>query len=500
MENQNSVTESVTKTAKIQVKLILTHVAAHLDEIVAIWVLLRFGSAKFEGFTIDKLRFVENDPEGGDVRYDAEGIIPIGVGYGRFDDKDSDGKRKPGVCAATLVATYFGLTGNRALETMLAETLRCDTKEGVTSTELAEIIKTSHRVLPGGNGLVVRWVMSALDAVYAQLQNQIAPGMKETGAPDLFRERQKNGDYTDERSAKSVERLFEHQGKSPFELDFAVRAMQRRGDSMADVREFANFAFERMYTDQERFHKCVDFVKKVKVNGRFRADDSKEDSFTVDFLAEIDGRRWTMRCLVLHTDAKQILRAANYRNKKEKGPARPYELLVIRHSTGHVQVFPHKSCPLPLNQMVAMIRWLDGDRTVKAQPWASLMEKGQIPTVPGWYYSDKNQLLNGSDSHSGVKPTGLMTKEIIDIVLQAFTSKDVNKWKGDRSIGQPNNRPENHNRPQGNYDNRRVEKPQERFQRGGRPVGKLGQRPQEGVVELRGRNNTASELDSAFPR
>lgn len=78
-------------------KILVTHINPHLDDISAIWLFKRFGS----NFTEAKVEFIPAR-EGNKVR-DKDDKIYLGVGRGKFDEHKGD----LGECAASLVWKYL---------------------------------------------------------------------------------------------------------------------------------------------------------------------------------------------------------------------------------------------------------------------------------------------------------------------------------------------------------------------------------------------------------
>jgi len=153
------------------IKKIYTHLNPHLDEIVAIWLLNRFGEKVFPGISeitnpykiqyLSGNRFPKSSEE-----YEAEGMLLIGTGGGRFDEHPSeDGKRKEDKCAATLVADALGLSSDPAFDQILRSTANNDLKGAGEPMGMAHIAKV--RLERGDHpGKVMEWVFEGLDAMY----------------------------------------------------------------------------------------------------------------------------------------------------------------------------------------------------------------------------------------------------------------------------------------------------------------------------------------------
>ncbi len=133
-----------------------THDQPHLDEIVAIWLFEKFGTAEFlEKFAPD-------------------GVLQVGVGGGVFDehpDTKNGEARKEGECAATLAAKALGVDDDSALEGILKNVLSRDLKGGAQPFELAALVDLRNRCHPNEPGKVIEWAIGPLEDKYqTQLQ------------------------------------------------------------------------------------------------------------------------------------------------------------------------------------------------------------------------------------------------------------------------------------------------------------------------------------------
>lgn len=106
----------MTETTETKVLGVITHPNPHpSDEILAMWLLYRFGERKFPGIAKilegKKVRFARvEDLEETPEKLEADGWILLGIGGRRFDEHSSkNGARKEGETCATLVARYLGI-------------------------------------------------------------------------------------------------------------------------------------------------------------------------------------------------------------------------------------------------------------------------------------------------------------------------------------------------------------------------------------------------------
>lgn len=151
---------------------IVMHRRPHLDELVALWLLLNFGEEKFPGISKVKVAFSDDggeSPHGLSAEdWEQEGVLLLGIGGGPFDDHPASGKkRKQGECTTTLVAKKLGLDDEPAFEKILKFTQRTDLK-GSHPFDLANLVETLHRQYPADPRKVMGWTIMVLDAKYQE--------------------------------------------------------------------------------------------------------------------------------------------------------------------------------------------------------------------------------------------------------------------------------------------------------------------------------------------
>ena len=403
-------------TAK-QFRLIPVHQAAHFDEAVGVFLAKSHGEQKRPGLSSAQVRLVQKDPIGGDERFDREGMYPVGCGRGRCDDKSPDGKRKEGKCSALLVAEDLGVDNDPVYKQLLSETLACDSKGGVRSTQLPEIIKMGNACFgKTGEEFILKWSMSVVAAIVEQSANGYAPVSGEKSARDVFEHFVKEGKFRDEKAIayirKQLERGEEHH-ESVTELDYICRAMQRctKAD---DAEEFVLFALTRLYDTQLRMQALVDDYRSGKATDRGHSEE-----FPIN--AVLGGQERRLRAILIHSDESFAHRAAAYLG---------YNITAVRRSSGNVQLFASgKVQHLSLGTTVAMLRWLDGDASVKSLPFNDLTDgkelflsaEGEVLGVSHWhYFKAAEQVFNGSATHTDVPATEICSQAIIDVLRCAF--------------------------------------------------------------------------------
>ena len=150
---------------------ILTHERPHLDEIVAIWLLRRFGEPRFPGVGTAEVAFTSArklaeaglKPE----EYEARGTILLGIGGGRFDEHPSlEQGRKADDCAATLVARELGVGEDPALAKILKFVRAADVEGNASPFDISYIVKLLHGRYPDDPHRVIDWALVAIEAKY----------------------------------------------------------------------------------------------------------------------------------------------------------------------------------------------------------------------------------------------------------------------------------------------------------------------------------------------
>jgi len=154
-------------------KSILTHERPHLDEIVAIWLLRKFGEQRFPGvataavtFTsLRKLAEAGLKPED----YEAQGTLLLGIGGGRFDEHPTmDEGRKTGDCATTLVAKELGVSDDPSLAKILRFVRAADVEGNASPFDISYVVKLLHARYPEDPHRVIEWALVGIEAKYQE--------------------------------------------------------------------------------------------------------------------------------------------------------------------------------------------------------------------------------------------------------------------------------------------------------------------------------------------
>ncbi|MBM3331647.1 hypothetical protein FJY68_07335 [candidate division WOR-3 bacterium] len=154
-------------------KSILTHERPHIDEIVAIWLLRRFGEQRFPGISTAAVTFtsLRKLAEAGlkPEEYEAKGTLLLGIGGGRFDEHPTlEEGRKAGDCATTLVAKELGVSEDPSLAKILRFVRAADVEGNASPFDISYVVKLLHPRHPDDPHRVIEWALVAIEAKYQE--------------------------------------------------------------------------------------------------------------------------------------------------------------------------------------------------------------------------------------------------------------------------------------------------------------------------------------------
>jgi len=154
-------------------KSILTHERPHVDEIVAIWLLRKFGEQRFPGVGTATVSFtsIRRLAEAGlkPEDYEARGTLLLGIGGGRFDEHPTlEQDRKTGDCATTLVAKELGVSDDPSLAKILRFVRAADVEGNASPFDISYVVKLLHAKHPDDPHRVIEWALVAIEAKYQE--------------------------------------------------------------------------------------------------------------------------------------------------------------------------------------------------------------------------------------------------------------------------------------------------------------------------------------------
>ncbi|MCK5060060.1 MAG: hypothetical protein KAR00_02885 [Candidatus Pacebacteria bacterium] len=153
-----------------KIHTIITHERPHLDEIVAIWLLLRFGEETFPEIQDAKINFWRKEMGNrSSAKREQEGILCIGCGGGRFDEHPTEKKkRKKNECSSTLVAKELEVDDCPSLNKIIAFAKSNDLEGSGHPFDIAHLATLLYEQKPNANGEVINWVMQGITAKYEE--------------------------------------------------------------------------------------------------------------------------------------------------------------------------------------------------------------------------------------------------------------------------------------------------------------------------------------------
>lgn len=155
-----------------QIKIIVTHVLPHFDEILTIWLLKKFGREQFPGVETAEIQYwgekeIKTHPL---EECGKQGILPIGICGGRFDEHPTlNSDRKEKECSSTLMAKLLGLDQDPILEAILKFALRSD-MNAPNPFDLAFFVNLQNVQNPQNPHEVFDWTTKAIEAYYLMQQ------------------------------------------------------------------------------------------------------------------------------------------------------------------------------------------------------------------------------------------------------------------------------------------------------------------------------------------
>lgn len=458
----------------IQVKRVILHECPHLDEIFALYLLIRYGKHIFLGIENALKVFTKETVACTDATNKVNGDVVLGCAPGTmFDEHLPDGfgvDRMEGDCTAMRVLSFLNLEERPELKYVARDVLYYDEQPKCTSAELPEQVKIGHSLFKGDSLKAMRWTFKALDAIVDGQEHQLLTNPKylekvpgEKTLLEHFESERFTKRYSDnphfapfmrelvEKSMRMLARPDSERGKV-LGLAYIVRCMYIRAhirrESTEDVGDYVLYAFDSMYTDQFRFRheegQCERIflrpgtdVEALRAGKLPRAKAYGENAVRIRWLenteekpagsgtesAADNGRinrpdPW-IYLFPYQSDSRHAHKSAWY--------LRAHVCLAMR-STGNVQIFTNRKwSEISLDRVVEMVRFLE--IPAERQPlidWRRLCWKGRYPGETRWYYT-AGTLYNGSDTHNA-EPQTIGYPALIDALTHAFHPTLVMKW------------------------------------------------------------------------
>ncbi len=156
-----------------RIERIITHRWPHLDEILAIILLMQEGKRKFPGISKARIEYSRagEQPEGkSSEKHLEEGTLLIGLGGGIFDEHPTieGGVRKKGESACSLVAKSLGIDKHPLYKDLVKKVTQADLS-GVDMLHIANELKRRYRLNPHNQEAGIHF---GQDCIYNLLEQQ----------------------------------------------------------------------------------------------------------------------------------------------------------------------------------------------------------------------------------------------------------------------------------------------------------------------------------------
>lgn len=359
---------------------IARHTRCHWDEVVGAVLLQTYGEEHFPGAKNAKLVYWttgDNTPDGRPAdSWEADGVILIGVGHGRFDEHKEYG-RIPHECSATLVAKELGVMKRPELKKLLAFTLRTDEGPADHPFDVSGVMKTIHARHPDNPLIGETWAWIAIQAIINPTKGSAAK-IHEIGRRIGASLRK------DDKLAKYLKRI-ESRGSPEHPFDLASVASMMPEET---AERWLELALISIRDDQNELRAlAVEYVRGAR-------------------MMELSPpwAKYPIRVVTIESESEKIATYARSSLGSNAG-------IVIKRTpkSGNTQIFPDKRrIPWELtesiyHQVLAVERLHGG--------------KGE------WYFHKPvGTILNGSLSYPDAPPTDLSLEQITEIVTDAVMS------------------------------------------------------------------------------
>ena len=403
------------------VNTFLTHLRPHLDELMARFMLVRWGETIFPGVSTSDIKYLTTGVLPDDVASEVleeKGILPVGVGGGFLDEHSVDGtERKANECASTLVFKALKLENDAPLSSIVEEVRHCDLTKLVKPTQLSSLIKLRHRCHPYDVSKVLEWTFFALKGLYEsgakKMEQKIYSGIMQGMFEDIVQEHGWNHGPTIAHVRMLLSQSEANSQLRLTEIANIFKLLNKKTKKKAAL--WLREVLIDMYHDNRSFFKAVQEI------------DTLAKGKVVEFSSEND----TFPVIAIDSDNERISQAAR---SKYCG----YIALIIqRNMRGNTAIFLNANNQhvakerLCLDNLMRMIRLREQTRLGYPQgQWDNLAIEGTLRRIRMWYYSKHHDMIfNGSTTTPDVKPSRLTMAEILDTSQHAFKWDLIRKWK-----------------------------------------------------------------------
>lgn len=349
---------------------IKTHHRTDADELLAIYLIMRFGErlVSSEEIPVEFTDAGTRTPDGKPVEeWMSKGFLPVGIWGSPFDEhRNGSRPRRHGECAATLMAKHLGISEDPKLKPILQYVLGCDYgNQDYQEDGLSVLVKKIHWLCPTEPLMVMSWFFEAVDVKY--------------------------------------------------------------GDSMEPDNFSAGYIYKRMlslgYADAERWY---GLVQDALEGQRIHFGTVTPTEYERGDVITVPGQNGKVNVAVVSSNDELIW---PYSKTKAGGRC---GVLVQKKSTGNVQIFSDGHVRhIFLRNVAPIIRRLamaaSGRYSKNLSDQYLSREGSEIFGAEEWCFMHDIFLFNGSLTAPNVKPTKLSLEQIVDGVCKGLAVKKAQK-------------------------------------------------------------------------
>jgi len=415
---------------------IITHHGPHIDEIVAIYLLKKYGEIEFPGISKASLDFIDAGTVVPNPDARNSTTLYVGVGGGEFDEHPARHQtRKFQECAATLVAKKLGVENYIELQELLYLVRQNDLHGNTKFFELPSLTKILFLYVFSSEELV-EWGISAIEALFFVKNRQ--PLISKTQVIKLFDEvlacwlweviKNEKLDFQKlKQSSKNNNKKFTHYVAEELKLsdEPLVKRLITYAQNPVSHPSLLNFAFV-IYCYYLKNN--GDFEKTLQLaNPTIYAHLCEQQEFlkakneikTNATLKKVEKNGQNAYVIILESDNYQCGKAARHIYGSTLA------IFIQRRNSGQTQIFVNFNTEFTIDcdSIAAEIRRQEleiNDR--KSIRSIFLRNEGKMNEIPEWhYFKPAKMILNGTLTSAQTPPTKIPLNLIIQIVINCIT-------------------------------------------------------------------------------